>query len=216
MNTFVTPRSEHALFQRETLSYIDLQSLWRLESGALRLDSQAADGGSDFVRLALPGDLLGVESLAGVTDHLTVRAITPARLRPVDLVDTTHLTQLLMETISKVHQRCREMASLRTGSTTVRIQRLLQMLSGGGTSASASHTSESTRCALPTLSDMATIVNAAPETVCRVLASLRELDFLQERSPESAKHHRLEVREHRVKPGMPARTPALRTRMVHP
>ena len=141
MNTFVTPRSEHALFQRETLSYIDLQSLWRLESGALRLDSQAADGGSDFVRLALPGDLLGVESLAGVTDHLTVRAITPARLRPVDLVDTTHLTQLLMETISKVHQRCREMASLRTGSTTVRIQRLLQMLSGGGTSASASHTS---------------------------------------------------------------------------
>jgi hypothetical protein len=63
---------------------------------------------------------------------------------------------------------------------------------------------------------MATIVNAAPETVCRVLASLRELDFLQERSPESAKHHRLEVREHRVKPGMPARAPALRTRMTHP
>jgi CRP-like cAMP-binding protein len=214
MNTFVTPRAEHALFQRETLSYTDLQSLWRLESGALRLDSQAADGGSDFVRLALPGDLLGVESLAGVTDHLTVRAITPARLRPVDLVDTTHLTQLLMETISKVHQRCCEMASLRTGSTTVRIQRLLQMLSSGSTS--ASHASEPTRCALPTLSDMATIVNAAPETVCRVLASLRELDFLQERSPKSAKHHRLEVRDHRVKPGMPARTPALRTRMANP
>ena len=212
MNSLLTPRAEHALFQRETLSPTDLQSLWRLESGALRLDSQAADGGSDFVRLALPGDLLGVESLAGVTDHLTVRAITPARLRPVDLVDTTHLTQLLMETLSKVHQRCREMASLRTGSTTVRIQRLLQMLSGGGTS----QASEPTRCALPTLSDMATIVNAAPETVCRVLTSLRELDFLQERSPESAKHHRLEVREHRVKPGMPARAPALRTRMASP
>lgn len=208
MNSFIVHRAEHQLFQREALAPSDLASLWRLESGALRVDSQSEDGSCNFVRLALPGDLVGVESLAGVTDTLTVRAITPAKLRPVDLVDKNHLTQILMETLSKVHQRCREVASLRTGSTTVRIQRLLQMLSGNR------NATEHTACALPTLTDMATIINAAPETVCRVLANLRELDFLKERNPQSAKHCRLELREHQIKTSIPARVPALRSRMA--
>ena len=204
MDSYVTPRAEHQLFQRETLSSADLHSLWQLESGALRVDSQSEDGNSEFVRLALPGDFLGVESLAGVTDNLTVRALTPARLRPVDLVDKNHLTQILMETLSRVHQRCREVASLRTGSTSVRLQRLLRMLSGD----------KHTVSALPTLSDMATIINAAPETVCRVMTSLREINVLKERDPENAKHCRLESREHHITTSIPARVPALRTRMA--
>jgi len=208
MDSYVTPRVEHQLFQREALSSSDLHSLWRLESGALRVDSQGEDGHSEFVRLALPGDLLGVENLAGVTDKITVRAITPARLRPVDLVDKNHLTQILMEPLSRVHQRCREVASLRTGSTTVRLQRLLRMLSG------QNGAGEQTVCALPTLSDMATIINAAPETVCGVMTNLREIEVLKERDPEHSKHCRLESREHQIKTRIPARVPALRTRMA--
>ena len=159
MDLCVTPRAEHQLFQRESLSSSDLHSLWRLESGALRVDSQGEDGNSEFVRLALPGDLVGVETLAGVTDNLTVRALTPARLRPVDLVDKNHLTQILMETLSRVHQRCREVASLRTGSTTVRLQRLLRMLSGD----------KHTVSALPTLSDMAAIIHLKRQRAAREL-----------------------------------------------
>lgn len=204
MDLCVTPRAEHQLFQRESLSSSDLHSLWRLESGALRVDSQGEDGNSEFVRLALPGDLVGVETLAGVTDNLTVRALTPARLRPVDLVDKNHLTQILMETLSRVHQRCREVASLRTGSTTVRLQRLLRMLSGD----------KHTVSALPTLSDMAAIINAAPETVCRVMTSLREIEVLKETDSENTKHRRLESRAHQIKTSIPARVPALRTRMA--
>ena len=188
-----------------------MHSLWRLESGTLRIDSVQADASSDFVRLTLPGDMLGFEGLAGVPERLLIRAITPVRLVSVALLDTEQLTQLLMSAILQGHQRCREVVSLRTGSTTVRIKRLLQMLAIGSTHDSEEHAV----CALPTLNDMAAIVNAAPETVCRVLTSLRELDLLQDRSPPSAKHHRLELREHRVRPGTPARAPTLRSRMLN-
>jgi hypothetical protein len=61
---------------------------------------------------------------------------------------------------------------------------------------------------------MATIINAAPETVCRVMTSLREIEVLKERDPESSKHCRLESREHQIKTRIPARVPALRTRMA--
>jgi len=99
---------------------------------------------------------------------------------------------------------------LRTSSTTVRIKRLLQMLS----SCDDSGANEHTPCSLPTLSDMATIVNAAPETVCRILGNLRELDVLQDRSQPWEHFNRLANREHRVRPGVPARVPTLRTRML--
>lgn len=211
MNSCVMNRQTRELLPREALSPADLQSLWRLESGALRIDSEAPGEARDFVRLALPGDLLGVEHLVGVMDGLLVRAITPTRLVPVVWLEGAPLTQLLMDAVVKGHQRCREVVSLRTGSTTVRIKRLLQMLAHGDEAGSG----EPSACALPTLNDMAAIVNAAPETVCRVLASLRQLDFLQDCSPSSAKHHRLELREHRLLPGVPARAPTLRSRMAN-
>lgn len=210
MNYFLLNRQSRELAPRETLAVEDMQSLWRLESGTLRIDSVQIGESSDFVRLALPGDLLGVESLAGVQEHLLVRAITPVRLVSVALHDKEQLTQLLMSAILKGHQRCREVVSLRTGSTTVRIKRLLQMLLRSGDGNFGEHMA----CVLPTLSDMAAIVNAAPETVCRVLTSLRQLDLLQDRSPPSAKYHRLELREHRVRSGTTARAPTLRSRMI--
>lgn len=211
MNSCVMNRQTRELLPREALSSADLHSLWRLESGALRIDSETPGGARDFVRLALPGDLLGVESLVGVAESLLVRAITPTRLVPVVLHDSGQLKQMLMDTIVKGHQRCRQMVSLRTGSTTVRIKRLLQMLVNGDEPGAGEHSA----CALPTLNDMAAIVNAAPETVCRVLGSLRQLDVLQDCSPSSAKHHRLELREHRLRPDVPDRVPVLRSRMAH-
>jgi hypothetical protein len=80
---YVSDRNSRQLSQNEVLPEADLHALWRLESGALRIDSEAPDGRSEFAHLALPGDYLGVESLAGMPDSLTVRAITPARLVPV-------------------------------------------------------------------------------------------------------------------------------------
>ena len=112
---YVSDRNSRQLSQNEVLPQADLHALWRLESGALRIDSEAPDGRSEFAHLALPGDYLGVESLAGMPDSLTVRAITPARLVPVILEEEGQRMQLLKDAIVKGHRRCREVVSLRTG-----------------------------------------------------------------------------------------------------
>lgn len=195
MNYPAMDKNTRHLMQREALSQADLQVLWRLESGVLRIDSAEPDGGGDFVRLALPGDVLGVESLVGVKDRLVVRAITPARLVLVVLLEEEQRMQLLMHAVMQGYQRCREVVSLRTDSAPVRLKRLLHMLATGDPGG----TSEALACTLPSLHDMATVINAAPETVCRVLGDLRQLNLLP----------------HRVRPVMTPGAPMRKGRMVH-
>jgi CRP-like cAMP-binding protein len=185
---------ERVLGPRDTLSPTELPHLWRVESGALRIDSTDAHGASSFVKMALPGDLIGVERLVGVTDHFDVQALTTSRLLPLSLFNEADLKQLLVESVAKGYQRSRELATLRTGSTEARVQRLLVMLAHNK---DGQHTAATT-CALPSLGDMATIVSAARESVCRALANLRQINFLQECNPTLSKHRRLKLREHRL------------------
>jgi len=181
------------LAQRETLSITETHTVWHLESGALRIDSTGADGTELLVRLALPGDLLGIESLLGVTDRFTVRALTPSRLVPLALLEDK-LPQLLMDSVITGYRRSREMVQLRTGSAEERVKNLLVMLAETGRGTQRG----SATCALPTLGDIAGIVHTAPETVSRVLTSLRQTSFLQDCSPQTAKHKKLELRTHRL------------------
>jgi hypothetical protein len=141
----------------------------------------------------MPGDLLGVENLLCVQDRFTMRALTPSRLVPLDLLEG-QMPQLLMDSVITGYQRSREMVKLRTGSAEERVKCLLVML----TEAGRGNMKGTAICALPTLGDIAGIVHAAPETVCRVLASLRQASFLHDCSPATAKHKRLELRKHRV------------------
>jgi CRP-like cAMP-binding protein len=198
MNLYTCDRQVRQLRQRDTLNPTDLQQLWRLESGALRIDTIQEDNACSFVRMVLPGDLLGVESMVGVTDRLVVRALTTSRLAPVTLVDEGQTKQLLMDAISNGYRRTRELVTLRTGSTDDRVKRLLLALA----STDARSPTDTAACALPSLNDIAAIVNAAPETVCRALASLRQINFLQDCSPQISKHKRLEYRQHRLQTGV--------------
>jgi CRP-like cAMP-binding protein len=188
--------------QREVLAPEELQLLWRVESGALRIDSTELRDSSSFVHLALPGDVLGIENYAGAKDRIFVRALTPVSLVSLAYFDEGQKTQLLMDAVCKGYQRCRELVQLRTGSTDERVRRLLLMLAGSDDRGKG----DAMACALPCLSNMAAIVNAAPETVCRVLANLRESKFLQDCSPQISKHKPLELRTHRLQPGMPPST----------
>ena len=108
----------------------------------MRIDSTAADGSFEFAHLALPGDYLGVENLVGMQGSLAVRAITPARLVPVMVLDEEQRIRVLTEAFIQGHRRCRE---------------------------------------LPSLKDMAFLASLTPESVCRVLSSLRQADQLQPR-----------------------------------
>ena len=187
------------LAQREALTLTESHVVWRLESGALRIDSTGADGAELLVRLAQPGDLLGIESLLGVPDRFTVRALTPSRLASVELLEDK-LPQLMMDSVITGYHRSRQMVMLRSGSAEERVKNLLVMLTEAGHGAHDGANNGSATCALPTLADIAGIVHTAPETVSRVLASLRQASFLQDCSPKTAKHNRLEHRTHRLLP----------------
>ena len=187
------------LQQREVLSTDDIHVLWRVESGALRVDSAQLDESCSFVHLALPGDVLGMEHLLGGVESFMVRAITPVALVPVDATEEDRVKQLLLDAVGKGYLRCRALVMLRAGSPQERVKRLLLMLANTDDSSIG----EAVACALPSLSDMAAIVNVAPETVCRALANLRQSNFLQDCSPQISKHQPLELRAHRLQPGMP-------------
>ena len=181
------------LAQREALTLTESHAVWRLESGAVRIDSTVNGDTETLVRLAMPGDVLGIEGMLGVKDSFTVRAITPSRLVRLDLTGDA-MTHVLKHAVVTGYQRSRDMVTLRTGSAEERVKSLLFML----VSPERGFGHLSPTCALPTLGDIATIVHAAPETVCRVLAALRQASFLQDCSPVTAKHRKLELRTHRL------------------
>lgn len=178
MDNFVTDRGSRQIAQNEELPQADLHGLWRLESGALRIDGAGADGSFELAHLALPGDYLGVESLVGMHSSFTVRAITPAHLVPVPVLDEAKRIQVLTDAFIRGHQRCREVLNLRTGESTQRIKRLIHLLAHH-----PEHGDQSGRiaCTLPSLKDMAFLVSLTPESVCRVLSSLRQSEQLQPR-----------------------------------
>ncbi len=197
MNTSAT--LTRCLDAREGLAASDLTHLWRVQSGALRIDSAPSGEASRFMRLALPGDVIGVEQWVGSDDALSVRALTEVALTPVQ-AEGAEMMALLMETVVVAHQRCREVVSLRTGPVSQRVKTLLLMFADS-VNPQAKTTAE---CALPNLSDMADILDAAPETVSRVFSSMRRLDYLQDRKPHRARFNSLALRAQALMPGMTA------------
>nr|WP_315465163.1 Crp/Fnr family transcriptional regulator [uncultured Rhodoferax sp.] len=194
MNQQNEARGELHLEAREALRPSALHQLWRLESGALRLDSWSDGAPPTFVRLMLPGDLVGVEALAGAAPHIQVAALTASMLVPVALPEGKSLTRMWMDAVSQAHHRARDMASMRTGPTDKRVRRLLQALSEGHSPGA----DEVMDCTLPSLNDMARILNLAPETVCRALSNLRQSNVLRDVSPKPSKFSRLYNRSHNL------------------
>ncbi|MDD2925999.1 hypothetical protein [Rhodoferax sp.] len=175
------------------------QPLWRVVSGALRIDSAPSGEPSRFVRLALPGDVIGVEQWAGTHDRLQLRALIACQLAPMQASGDS-MMQMLMDTVVVSHQRCREVVSLRTGPVAKRLQSLLLMFAQSN-SATGNSVAD---CPVPHLADLSDIVDAAPETVSRVFGSMRELDFLQDRRPQKARFSSQALRGLEVVAGMSA------------
>ncbi|MDO8320293.1 hypothetical protein [Rhodoferax sp.] len=209
MKSIPSNPSNRTLSPREGLAACDLTQMWRVESGALRIDSARSGETSCFMRLALPGDVIGVEKWVGTDDALSVRALTPVTLTPVQ-ASGPEMMHVLMETVVIAHQRCREVVSLRTGPASQRVKCLLLMFSD-----SVNHDARTTlECILPNLSDMADILDAAPETVSRVFSSMRKLDYLQDRKPHKVRFSSLALRAQALIPGMTASSAVRRGQMV--
>lgn len=138
--------------------------IWRLDTGALRLDRDA-DGGSEDAMIALPGDLVGAEMLTAMPYHYTARALVACTLDSVGTVDEAQRQRLLAEAMLQSQRRADDVLALRSGPARRRVERLLAMLSGANPQ---HHTPPRLR-----LKDYAAFVGATQETTCRALAALR-------------------------------------------
>jgi CRP-like cAMP-binding protein len=193
MKEHVSKRKIKFMAAREILNAHESSALWRIDSGTMRIDTLDDAGIHHFVRLAIQGDVLGVENIAGLKEKIIVSALTPVQLQPLELTQEKQLTPLLFEALKTSHQRCREMVSLRTGVVEERVRRLLLMLVQ-----TDAQISESQDCNLPSLGNIAEIVHSTPETVCRILASLRKQRLIEKVTPTNIRSKGLDYHRHRL------------------
>lgn len=148
--------------------------LWRVVSGVVRLDRPSKEG-PVLVMLAQAGDVLGVESLCGQAYPFHTTALTAVTLAAVSPRNEQERQQLLIEAVLQQPQRSHDMARLRTGSVLTRVGELLRVLghtSLPGFARAEEIDADTVRQSLPALRELAEVVDAKPETVCRALAQL--------------------------------------------
>ena len=151
----------------------DSGPVWRLVEGVVRLD-RATGPLCQPVQLALPGDLVGSEALCGQPYQYCARAFTPCRLEPLPHGVDGPSGPLLQQALLQQIERSQDMAQLRTGSVMQRLTHMLALLGMGWRTDQppASLQADAIRRALPTLREVALLVDAKTETVCRALAQL--------------------------------------------
>ena len=147
--------------------------VWRVVEGVVRLDRDSGPIRQP-VQVALPGDLIGTEALCGQPYRLSASAFTRCRLEPLRPGSDDAPEPLLQQAVLQQLGRSQDMAQLRTGSVLQRLSHLLGLLGLDRVVHEAGRVdqADAVRRALPTLREVALLVDAKTETVCRALAQL--------------------------------------------
>lgn len=172
-------------------------SVWQLERGAMRLD-RAEREGHRFMQIVLPGDLLGLELLVAYPYAHTARAIVPCQVRRRLLSGEAERRLVMMEGLMQQQRRGEDLVALRTGPAQERLKHLLLLLAPEDTPWAG----EAAACALPTIKDMAAIIDTAPETVSRIFANLKRTQILDDRTRQGASFSLSRLRESEWPAGM--------------
>jgi CRP-like cAMP-binding protein len=144
---------------------------WRVSSGAVRLDALGEDG-PVFAGLAVPGDIVGAETLLLGICHFRATALTPSVLTPWPGSVSSPGASLL-GALAQAQQRGASLVALRAGQAIDRVARLIRLLVPEGNGQLL------VQIVLPPLRDMADITALTMETVSRSLSSLRRLGMLE-------------------------------------
>ena len=139
-------------------------AVWRVLSGVIRLERPTRDG-HVLVQLALPGDLIGVETLCAQVQACTATALLNARVEEVSFAGELSQYTTVVKGLLQQQRQAMDMVRLRTGSIQQRLAHLLALLGQGADG----RVQSLQRDELPTLRELAQIVDSANETVCREL-----------------------------------------------
>jgi len=145
---------------------------WMLIEGLALIEPR--DGPDHIAFLALPGDLLGVENLAGQPSRCRIRALVPCVAAELQGCQPEGWSRLLIDSVLSLHQRLHETARLVQGPVGERVRSLLRYLCGSG----RTDPEGGLRCELPVLADLAVLLNTSPETISRVLSQLRRAGLI--------------------------------------
>jgi CRP-like cAMP-binding protein len=160
--------------------------VYTVREGLVKLEQYLPDGTQRIVRLARPGDLIGLETLLGSPyghDAVALEPVLACRI-PVDVIkqldrQVPELAQKLMERWQRALTEADSwLTELATGSTQVRVARLLIHLVGDDSEGS---------CYLPGREDIAAIIGTATETASRVVAEFRRSGFIEESGPHQVR-----------------------------
>lgn len=141
--------------------------LWRVTQGVFKLEQHGQDGNT-LVQLAQAGDLIGVEALCAQPYAFTAIALVAAQAQSAGMPHTLDSYATLSHGLMQQQRQSCDMLRLRTGPIVQRLAHLLHML---GRQADG-RVLPLQRKALPTLKEMARVVDASLETVCRALNTL--------------------------------------------
>jgi hypothetical protein len=160
---------------RGQVAVLGPRQVWQLQRGLLMVQSVSRPG--EAVRhLALPGDWLNLECLCDLPADTRITALMPSQLRPLAHPPLPDGPALIRRLLLQQQRWAADMQALRTGPVEQRLGHWLALLSRAGASGAAPSNDG------PTLREIATLVDAAPETVCRVLARLRPPRITRERT----------------------------------
>lgn len=155
--------------------------LWRVRQGLVAAWPLPQDHRSAPRFVALRGDLVGAEALAGAGVALRVVGLAASALEPVDWHDEAARGRLLAQAYAQARRQGQESLLLRTGPLPDRVKQMLLMLGAGPAAGDESEIE------LPSLRVLAQVLNATPEAVCRVLGQMRQLRVLVECRPGVAR-----------------------------
>jgi len=168
-NLLSMPGRTRKLNRGAALDFREFQGrLWTLNHGAVLIE-RLTDAGETGLRLALPGDWIGVEDFCGLPPSTGLSALMDCRLSVFSTAQVPPMSEMVIHLLHQHQRSADHLLALRTGSVAQRLEVLLGIVRTGSQKPLLQWRAED----LPALRHIALLLDIAPETACRSLAQMR-------------------------------------------
>jgi len=134
----------------------------------VRLDNSTSGVDTSFASLAIPGDIVGCETLLFGCYTFSATALTQCQLAPWPEGAGALLGESLLASLAQAQQRAAEVVALRGGQAADRVLGLIRLFADSAG-----------QVVLPTRQDIADITDLRFETISRIIKGLERARVLQ-------------------------------------